>query len=493
MRTREIRESLTFDDVLLQPAYSDFLPHEANIGTRLTRRITLRIPLVSAAMDSVTEAQAAICMARHGGMGVIHKNMSPEQQAAEVKKVKKSESGMIVDPITVGPEESLQSVVELMQRYDISGVPVVVGGRLVGILTNRDLRFQQDLTLKVSDVMTQSLITAPVGVAMDDAKELLNKHRIEKLLLVSEDGALEGLITVKDIEKRQTFPDAAKDSMGRLLVGAALGVGEDRDERAHALAAAGVDVLVVDTAHGHSKRVLESVAWVKATFPNVQVIAGNVATADGTRALIEAGADGVKIGIGPGSICTTRIVAGVGVPQISAIMDAAEVADEAGVPIIADGGIKYSGDIVKAIAAGASVVMVGSLFAGSSESPGDVVLYQGRSYKMYRGMGSLGAMAQGSGDRYGQDGIKDSKKLVPEGIEGMVPFRGPMADNIFQLIGGLRAGMGYCGTRTVEELRHGGNFVRITNAGLRESHVHDVYVTKEAPNYKGVGSFERLG
>ena len=493
MRTREIRESLTFDDVLLQPAYSDFLPHEANVATRLTRNISLNIPLVAAAMDTVTEAATAICMARQGGMGVIHKNMTPAQQAAEVKKVKKSESGMIVDPITVSPEASLQSVVELMRRYDISGVPVVEAGRLLGILTNRDLRFQQDLSLRVGDIMTRSLVTAPVGVSMDDAKELLNKHRIEKLLLVSESGHLEGLITVKDIEKRQNYPMAAKDALGRLLVGAALGVGEDRDERAHALASAGVDVLVVDTAHGHSRRVLESVEWVKNRFPHIQVIAGNVATASGTRALIDAGADGVKIGIGPGSICTTRVVAGVGVPQITAIMDASEVADAAGVPIIADGGIKYSGDLVKAIAAGASVIMVGSLFAGTTESPGDVVLYQGRSYKVYRGMGSLGAMSQGSGDRYGQDGIKDSQKMVPEGIEGMVPFRGSLSDNIFQLIGGLRSGMGYCGTRTIEELRHQASFVRITNAGLRESHVHDVYVTKEAPNYKAVSSFERLG
>jgi IMP dehydrogenase len=490
MKVREIRESLTFDDVLLQPAYSDFLPREADLSTRLTRELRLRIPLVSAAMDTVTEAEAAICMARNGGLGVIHKNMSPAAQAAEVRKVKKSESGMIVDPITVGPEDTLEHVVELMRRYDISGVPVVDGGRLIGILTNRDLRFQLDLKQRVSAVMTTGLVTAPVGVTMDDAKDLLNRHRIEKLLLVSESGSLEGLITVKDIEKRQNFPNAAKDRMGRLLAGAAVGVGDDRDERAAALIEAGADVLVLDTAHGHSRRVLDSVRWVKQHWPSVQIIAGNVATADGTRALIDAGADAVKVGIGPGSICTTRIVAGVGVPQITAIMDCVEAARDANVPIIADGGIKYSGDLVKAIAAGAEVVMIGSLFAGTSESPGEVVLYQGRSYKSYRGMGSLGAMSRGSGDRYGQDGIKESRKLVPEGIEGMVPFRGPLTDNIHQLVGGLQAGMGYCGTRTIEALRADAQFVRITNAGLRESHVHDVYVTKEAPNYKTSSSLD---
>jgi IMP dehydrogenase len=492
-RSREIVECLTFDDVLLRPAFSDFLPREADVSTRLTRNLRLNIPLVSAAMDTVTEAEAAICMARQGGLGVIHKNMTPAQQAAQVRKVKKSESGMITDPVTTTPDARLSQVVALMDQFSISGVPVVEQGRLVGILTNRDLRFQVDLDRTVGDVMTRELVTAPVGVSMDDAKELLNRHRIEKLLLVNEERQLQGLITVKDIEKRQTFPAAVKDSLGRLLVAAAVGVGEDRDERARLLVEAGVDVLVLDTAHGHSQRVLDSIRWVKDHFAGVDVIAGNIATADAVRALVDAGADAVKVGIGPGSICTTRVVAGVGVPQISAIMDCADAADALGVPVIADGGIKYSGDIVKAIAAGASVIMVGSLFAGTSESPGDVVLYQGRSYKVYRGMGSLGAMSQGSGDRYGQDGIRESQKLVPEGIEGMVPFRGSLSDNIFQLIGGLQSGMGYCGTRTIEALRAGGHFVRITNAGLRESHVHDVYVTKEAPNYKAVGSFERLG
>jgi IMP dehydrogenase len=492
MKVREIRESLTFDDVLLMPAYSDFLPRDADLSTRLTRNLRIRIPLVSAAMDTVTEAETAICMARQGGIGFIHKNMTPAQQAAEVRRVKKSESGMVLDPITIRPEDTLQQVVDVMRKHNISGLPVVEGHRLVGILTNRDLRFQLDLSRKVADVMTRKLVTAPVGVDMDAAKELLNEHRIEKLLLVNEDGSLEGLITVKDIEKRQTFPNAAKDKLARLLVGAAVGVGDDRDERAAALVEAGVDVVVLDTAHGHSRRVIESVAWMKAKYPHVEVIAGNVATADGTRALIEAGADAVKVGIGPGSICTTRIVAGVGVPQITAIMDCVDAATPYGVPIIADGGIKYSGDLVKAIAAGAEVVMIGSLFAGTTESPGDVVLYQGRSYKVYRGMGSLGAMSQGSGDRYGQDGIKESRKMVPEGIEGMVAFRGSLADNIFQLLGGLQSGMGYCGTRTINDLRERAQFVRITNAGLRESHVHDVYVTKEAPNYKAVSSFERL-
>jgi len=492
MTVREIPEYLTFDDVLLKPRYSDFLPRDADTSTRLTRNVRLNIPLLSAAMDTVTEAEAAICMARHGGIGVVHKNLSPDQQADEVRKVKKSESGMVVNPITVSPSQTLADVVALMRQHNISGVPVVEGRRAVGILTNRDLRFETDLSRQVSDVMTRELVTAQVGISMEDATALLGKHRIEKLLLVNASGDLEGLITVKDIEKRENFPNAAKDATGRLLVAAAVSVGADREERITALVNAGVDVLVVDTAHGHSKGVLDTVSWIKKTF-GTEIIAGNVATGDAVRALAEAGADAVKVGIGPGSICTTRVVAGVGVPQVGAIMDCARAGDEVGVPIVADGGIKYSGDIVKAIAAGASTVMIGSLFAGTTESPGEVVLYQGRSYKTYRGMGSLGAMSKGSGDRYGQDGIREERKLVPEGIEGMVPHRGTLGDNIFQLIGGLQAGMGYCGARTVDVLRAEAEFVRITGAGLRESHVHDVYVTKEAPNYKAVSSYERLG
>ncbi len=492
MKTADVQESLTFDDVLLVPQYSDFLPADADTSTRLTRNISLNIPLASAAMDTVTEAEAAICMARNGGVGVIHKNMSPQQQAAEVRKVKKSESGMVVDPITVSPSDTLGRVVELMTEHKISGVPVVEGRRPVGILTNRDLRFQNDLTRAVSEVMTRGLITAPVGTSMDEAKSILARNRIEKLLVVDAAGQLEGLITFKDIEKRLNFPHATMDSFKRLVVAAATGVGGDRAERVEALVSAGVDVICVDTAHGHSKGVLEAVKWIKSTYSNVEVVAGNVATPEGTEALIRAGADAVKVGIGPGSICTTRIVAGVGVPQITAIERCSAAAAALGVPVIADGGIKYSGDIVKAIAAGASCVMIGSLFAGTAESPGDVVLYQGRSYKTYRGMGSIGAMAAGSGDRYGQDGVA-APKLVPEGIEGMVAYRGPLADNIYQLLGGLRSGMGYCGTRTIAELKERAQFIRITGAGLRESHVHDVYVTKEAPNYKAVAGFERLG
>lgn len=492
MQMAEIQEYLTFDDVLLVPGYSDFLPVDADISTRLTREISLRMPLISAAMDTVTESEAAICMARNGGIGVLHKNMTPALQAREVRKVKKSESGMVVNPITVGPSVSLEHVVNLMRQHDISGVPVVEGRRPLGIVTNRDLRFQRDLSRPVRDVMTTKLITGAVGISLENATALLNLHRIEKLLLINDAGELEGLITVKDIEKSETYPLAAKDSQGRLLVAAAVGVGADRDERVSALVAEGVDVIVIDTAHGHSRRVMESVRWVKDNFA-VQVIAGNVATADAVRALAAAGADGVKVGIGPGSICTTRVVAGVGVPQIGAIMDCARAGDELGIPIVADGGIKYSGDVVKALAAGAYTVMIGSLFAGTSESPGEIVLYQGRSYKTYRGMGSLGAMAEGSRDRYSQEGVTESKKLVPEGVEGMVAHRGSLTDNIFQLLGGVRAGMGYCGTPSIAELRSRAKFVRITNAGLRESHVHDVYVTKEAPNYKSISSFERLG
>jgi IMP dehydrogenase len=482
------RECLTFDDVLLVPRYSDFLPKDADISTRLTRGLRLNLPLVSAAMDTVTEAATAVCMARHGGIGMIHKNLTIAQQAAEVRKVKKSESGMIVDPITVSPGHSLADVVAIMQRNEISGVPVVEAGRLVGIVTNRDLRFQKDLTRPVADFMTRELVTARVGISMTDAMSILQRERIEKLLLVDDQGRLEGLITVKDIERAEIYPQAVKDGLGRLLVGAAVGVAAETEARVDALVEAGVDVITVDTAHGHSARVLETVAEIKARYPQLQVIAGNVATAEGTAALARAGADAVKVGIGPGSICTTRVVAGVGVPQISAIDDCATAAAEFDVPIIADGGIKFSGDLVKAIAAGASSIMIGSLFAGTSESPGEQVLYQGRAYKVYRGMGSLGAMQQGSGDRYAQGEVREARKFVPEGIEGMVAFRGPLSDNIYQLVGGLRSGMGYCGTRSIEELRRDAQFVRITNAGLRESHVHDVYVTKEAPNYKTSGN-----
>ena len=483
MADRIIEECLTFDDVLLVPQYSDFLPREADLSTQFTRTIRLNMPLVSAAMDTVTESATAISMARNGGIGVIHKNMSVEHQCDEVRRVKKDESGMILNPISVAPSDSLRDVVRLMGEHDISGVPVVEGRKAVGILTNRDLRFITDLNRPVSAIMTTKIVTAKPGISMDDAKALLQEHRIEKLLLVDDAGNLEGMITVKDIEKRETYPNSSKDSDGRLLVAAAVGVGDDTEERVQGLVEAGVDVIIVDTAHGHSIRVIETVKMVKSRFPQVQVVAGNIATAEAVEALVEAGADGVKIGIGPGSICTTRIVAGVGVPQITAIMNCAKAADRLGVPLIADGGIKYSGDIVKAIAAGASCIMIGSLFAGTDESPGDTVLYQGRSYKTYRGMGSIGAMQQGSGDRYGQDGIA-AKKLVPEGIEGMVPSRGPLADNILQLVGGIQSGMGYCGTRTIQGLRTEAKFVRITSAGLRESHVHDVFVTKEAPNYK---------
>jgi IMP dehydrogenase len=483
MSKNQIAECLTFDDVLLVPQYSDFLPREADTSTQLTKNIRLSIPLVSAAMDTVTESDTAIRMAQHGGIGVIHKNMSPEAQAGEVRRVKKSESGMIVDPIAVKPSDMLEDVVETMRQHDISGVPVVENGKAVGILTSRDLRFLKDLNRPVSSIMTTELVTAKPGIDWESAKELLQKHRIEKLLLVDDDGYLEGLITVKDIEKRKNFPNATKDELERLAVAAAVGVGDDSEERIERLCDASVDVIVVDTAHGHTKRVIETVGKIKKNYEDIEVIAGNIATAEAVKALADAGADAVKIGIGPGSICTTRIVAGVGVPQVSAIQTCAEAAQKLGVPCIADGGIKYSGDVVKAIAAGANAVMIGSLFAGTEESPGDKVLYQGRSYKTYRGMGSMGAMEKGSGDRYGQEGLA-AQKLVPEGIEGMVPFRGPLADNIYQLIGGLHAGMGYCGTPTVDELRRRAKFIRITGAGLKESHVHDVFVTKEAPNYK---------
>ncbi len=481
----QIPEALTFDDISLVPDYSEVLPLETEVGTMLTREIPLRIPLVSAAMDTVTESDTAISMAREGGIGIIHRNMSVEAQAQEVNKVKKSESGMIVDPVTVHPDQPISDVFALMTRYRISGVPVVSGDQLVGIVTNRDLRFEIDENMCVSEVMTkENLVTAPVGISLEDSKRLLQKRRIEKLLVVDENGRLKGLITIKDIMKIKKYPKSSKDSLGRLRVGAAVGVGADMLPRVNALKGAGVDIVVVDSAHGHSRNVLEAVRSIKREFGDLQIVAGNVATAAGAEALIEAGVDAIKVGVGPGSICTTRIVAGVGVPQVTAIMECARVARRMGIPIIADGGIKYSGDMVKAMASGADCVMVGGLLAGTDESPGESILYQGRSYKVYRGMGSLGAMREGSRDRYFQDDVFEPKKLVPEGIEGKVPYRGPIADVVHQLIGGLRAGMGYLGCKTLEELRTKARIVRVTSAGLKESHVHDVIITKEAPNYQ---------
>jgi IMP dehydrogenase len=477
-----LRECLTFDDVLLMPGYSEVLPVEVDVQTRLTRNLPMNIPLLSAAMDSVTEGRAAIAMAREGGIGIIHKNLPIALQAREVEKAKRAETGMIVGPVTVHPNQSLREVLTVMREHDISGVPVVEGDRPVGILTARDIRFEQNLDQPVSALMTKELVTVPPGVSKDEARQLLHKHRIEKLLVV-EGGKLIGLITIKDLLQAERHPNAMKDSLGRLRVGAAIGPGPDRAERTAALVAAGVDVLIVDTAHGHSIGVLDAVRETKKAYPKIDLIAGNIATADATAALIDAGVDAVKVGMGPGSICTTRIIAGVGVPQITAIAQCARVADRQGVPIIADGGVKYSGDVVKAIAAGASTVMIGSLFAGTDEAPGDLVLFQGRSYKVYRGMGSLGAMKRGSKDRYGQGGTAD-EKLVPEGIEGRVPYRGSIGSIIYQLIGGLRSGMGYTGSRTIHDLRTNARFVRVTSQGLRESHVHDVLITEEAPNYR---------
>jgi IMP dehydrogenase len=485
MLTENIRLGLTFDDVLLMPAESAVLPHQVDLSTKVTRSLRLPIPLLSSAMDTVTEARMAIAMAQEGGLGVIHKNFTPEQQAAEVLKVKKHETGIVVDPITIEPSAPLSRVIELMREHGINGIPVVEGKKLVGIITSRDVRFEKNLNQAVHQVMTKRLITAPEGVSQEGAIELLHKNRIEKLLVINQAGELRGLMTVKDVEKRRVYPNAAKDSKQRLLVAAAVGVGPDRDARIDALLKAGVDVIVIDTAHGHSKGVVDSVREVRANFKGrFELVAGNVATAEATKALIAAGVDAVKVGIGPGSICTTRVVAGVGVPQVTAIDDCARAALGSGVPVIADGGIKYSGDVVKAIAAGASTVMIGSLFGGTEESPGETILYQGRSYKAYRGMGSLGAMRQGSKDRYFQGGVSDDKKLVPEGIEGRVPYKGTVAMNVFQLMGGLRAGMGYCGTKTIEELQAKATFVQITAAGLKESHVHDVIITEEAPNYR---------
>ena len=486
MLTDNLPEALTFDDVLLVPAYSDVLPTETDTTTRLTRRIRLNIPVISSAMDTVTESPMAIAIAQQGGLGVIHKNMPIQAQFDEVHKVKRSESGMIVDPVTITPDKQIRQALDLMRRYKISGVPIVQeGGRLVGILTNRDLRFETRLDLPIEEVMTkENLITVPVGTTLREAEGILQKHRVEKLLVVDDNYHLKGLITVKDIQKAIKYPFAAKDEFGRLRVAAAIGATGDYLERAAELVRARVDVLVIDTAHGHSSRVIEAVRTVKQRFPEVDLIAGNVATAEGTRALIEAGVDAVKVGIGPGSICTTRVVSGAGVPQITAISDCVRAAQDTGVPIIADGGIKFSGDITKAIAAGADVVMIGSLLAGTDESPGEIILYQGRSFKSYRGMGSLSAMKEGSKDRYGQEGQEQESKLVPEGIEGRVTYKGSLAALIGQLVGGLRAGMGYTGCATIPDLQQQARFIRITAASLKESHVHDVIITKEAPNYR---------
>ena len=480
--SENIQTGLTFDDVLLLPAKSDVLPREVDLQTNLTKNIKLNVPLLSSAMDTVTEASLAIAIAREGGIGIIHRAMSPEKQALEIDKVKKSESGMIIDPITVSPDDPISEAMALMERYRISGVPVTVKGKLTGILTNRDLRFETQINKKISEVMTKErLITASVGTTLDEAKGLLNKYKIEKLPIVDKDFRLKGLITIKDIEKRKKYPNSCKDKLGRLMVGAAVGTGADTLHRAKLLINAGADILVIDTAHGHSKAVITMLADIKKKF-SIEVIAGNVATPEATLDLIKAGADAIKIGIGPGSICTTRIVAGAGVPQLTAIMNCYSVARKYNIPLIADGGIKYSGDIAKALASGASSVMIGSLFAGTDESPGEMMLFQGRSYKVYRGMGSIGAMATGAKDRYQQEGV-ETPKLVPEGVEGRVPHKGSLSHTVHQLLGGLRSGMGYCGAKDLAELRKKARFIQITNAGLRESHVHDVIITKEAPNY----------
>ncbi|MFO1462269.1 MAG: IMP dehydrogenase [bacterium] len=475
--------ALTFDDVLLLPGKSEVLPKDVDTKTRLAKGLELNIPLVSAAMDSVTMSRTAIVMAQCGGIGIIHKNMSIAEQALEVERVKKSESGMILNPITLSPQEKLSTAIQVMDENNISGVPVTEGKKLVGILTNRDIRFEKNLNQPVSNLMTKDLVTVSEKVTLEEAKGLLHQHRIEKLLVVNPNGELKGLITIKDIEKTEKNPHAVKDSLGRLLVGAAIGIGEEALARAAALVQAGVDVLVVDTAHGHSQGVLAAAKAVKEKFPKTPLIAGNIATEQAVQDLARVGVDGLKVGIGPGSICTTRMVAGVGVPQLTAILRCAKAAKEFDLPLIADGGIKYSGDLTKALAAGASSVMIGSLFAGTDESPGELILYQGRSFKVYRGMGSVGAMMQGSSDRYFQDDKRQSGKFVPEGIEGMVPSRGPLADNVYQLVGGLRSGMGYTGCPSLKELRERAKFVQITSSGLKESHVHDVMITKEAPNY----------
>ena len=481
-----IREGLTFDDVLLLPSLSSIMPKDIDVSTYLTNTIKLNIPLLSAAMDTVTEAKTAICIAQEGGIGIIHRNMGIEEQAQEVEKVKKSESGMIVDPITISPDRKIKDVLDLMARYRISGIPVTRGGKLAGIITNRDLRFETNFEEKVENVMTkENLVTVKEGISLEESKKMLHKHKIEKLLVVDDDFNLRGLITIKDIEKMRKFPYSCKDHFGRLRVGAAVGVAKDRDARVEALLRAGCDVIAIDTAHGHSQNVIESVREIKKNFKDVQLIAGNIATKEGCEALIKAGCDGVKIGVGPGSICTTRIIAGIGMPQITAIFEVSKSAKKHGIPIIADGGIKFSGDITKALAAGADTVMIGNLFAGADESPGEMVLYQGRTYKVYRGMGSLEALKEGkTRDRYRIDENEIESKIVPEGIEGRVPYRGSLSICINQLIGGIKAGMGYVGCRNLKELQENGRFIRITSAGLRESHVHDVIITKEAPNYR---------
>jgi IMP dehydrogenase len=482
MVVESIAEGLTFDDVLLQPARSNVLPGQVDTRTRFSRNIALNIPITSSAMDTVTESHLAIALAQQGGIGIVHRNMPVERQAEEVDKVKRSESGMIVDPITIGPDQKIYEAMDLMKRYRISGVPVTEHGKLVGILTNRDMRFETRYDLPVRAVMTaKNLITVPVGTTLEQAQEILHQHRVEKLLVVDDHYVLKGLITVKDIQKKLKYPNAAKDSQGRLRVGAAVGATGDFLERAQELVRKKVDVIVIDTAHGHSDRVMQAIAEVKKHLPEVDLVAGNVGTYDGARDLIDLGVDGIKVGIGPGSICTTRIVSGAGVPQITAILECAKAAREFNVPLIGDGGIKYSGDVTKAIAAGADCVMIGSLFAGTDESPGETILYQGRTFKSYRGMGSMGAMAQGGGERYALD---PNQKLVPEGIEGRVPYKGPVADMVYQLVGGVRAGMGYCGCATIPEMQENARFLRVTIAGLRESHVHDVIITKEAPNYR---------
>jgi len=485
MEQRQFKVGFTFDDLLLIPGHSAVLPGEVDVRSKLSRNIQLSVPIVSAAMDTVTESATAITMARQGGIGFVHKNMSIERQALEVEKVKKSESGMIVDPISIEPGRKLYEVMEIMSKYRISGVPVVKKGKLVGIITNRDLRFETNLDQTVEAVMTKdNLATASPGITLEESKAILHERRIEKLLVVDDEGKLLGLITIKDIEKIKKYPYACKDERGRLRVGAALGVGADMEERAERLISANVDVVVVDTAHGHSEGVIQTVRALKKKFPRLEVVAGNVATAEGTRSLAEAGADAVKVGVGPGSICTTRVVAGIGIPQMTAIMDCAQEARKWGIPIVADGGIKYSGDVTKALAGGADSVMIGSLFAGTEESPGETILFQGRSYKVYRGMGSIEAMKEGSKDRYFQVEVESEKKLVPEGIVGRVPYRGPLAETVYQLVGGLRAGMGYLGSVNIQELQTKPKFMQITAAGLRESHVHDVIIIKEAPNYR---------
>lgn len=485
MTRHSFPEALSFDDVLLLPGHSEVFPKDVELKTRLTQKLELHIPLISAAMDTVTESAMAIRMAQEGGMGIVHRNMTVHQQIQEVRKVKKSESGLITDPITVEPDRPIMEAIGLMTQHHVSGIPVTKGKKLVGILTNRDLQFERNMDQKVSDVMTKDkLITAKEGITLESAREILHKNRIEKLLIVDDSGNLKGLITIRDIKKALQFPNACKDSQGRLRVGAAVGTGEDNEDRADALIKSGVDAIVVDTAHGHSEKVLQFVRNLRKKHSKIQIIAGNVGTGEATKALIGAGVDGIKVGIGPGSICTTRIIAGIGVPQITAIMESAAEAKKADIPVIADGGIRYSGDIVKALAAGAETVMLGSLFAGTDEAPGETILYQGRTFKSYRGMGSLGAMKEGSADRYFQKEVESELKYVPEGVEGMVPYKGTISTTIHQLLGGLRAGMGYVGSPTIAELQKRAKFVRQSMAGLRESHVHDVTVTKEAPNYR---------